>query len=259
MLLRLGVDVLERMNAHPTVLASSCRAEARPTGVVHWWGGTPPYERVDLLLDWLDHLAMELDDLHQVMAPLWAEDFRFVALDVETANREAASICQIGLGCARGDGSVLTWSSYVNPQMGFTPFNTELHGIGAATVAGAPVFSQLWAVLEPFLARHALVQHSRFDEKAIDAACLHHGLPRPGWYWVDSVKVARKAWPEFKGNGGHGLGHLKEALGLEFQHHDAGEDARASAQVVLAAQDRLGVGLADLVPPPKPVQLKLPF
>jgi hypothetical protein len=33
--------------------------------------------------------------------------------------------------------------------------------------------------------------------------------------------------------GGHGLANLKEHLGLEFCHHDAGEDVRASASVVL--------------------------
>lgn len=202
---------------------------------------------------------MAAHDFPTLMAPLWAGRFRFVALDVETANRDSASICQIGLGCAAENGDVLTWSCYVDPQMEFTPFNTELHGISAATVADAPIFPTLWSVLEPFLARHALVQHSRFDEKAIDAACRLHGLARPGWYWVDSVKVARKAWPEFKGKGGHGLGHLKKALGLSFHHHDAGEDARASAQVVLKAQKQMGIPLSDLVPPPKPTQLKLPL
>ncbi|MDC0738040.1 exonuclease domain-containing protein [Cognatishimia sp. SS12] len=199
------------------------------------------------------------DDIQSWLAPLWRDRFRFVALDVETASRNSASICQIGLGCAREDGTVLTWSCYVNPKMEFAPFNIELHGIGPDTVAAAPTFPALWVHLAPFLARHALVQHSRFDEKALDAACRHYGLRPPGWYWVDSVKVARKAWPELKGNGGHGLGNLKEVLGLDFKHHDAGEDARAAAQVVLRARDHLGVPLSELVPPPRPVQLAFGF
>ena len=56
---------------------------------------------------------------------------------------------------------------------------------------------------------------------------------------MNSVTIARKAWPEWLGNGGHGLGHLKKALSLNFTHHDAGEDARAAAQVVLLAEERL--------------------
>ena len=44
-----------------------------------------------------------------------------------------------------------------------------------------------------------------------------------------SVRIAQRAWPEFKGNGGHGLSHLKQRLQLDFRHHDAQEDARAAA------------------------------
>jgi DNA polymerase III epsilon subunit-like protein len=39
-----------------------------------------------------------------------------------------------------------------------------------------------------------------------------------------------------KGNGDHGLASLKGYLGLSFEHHDAGEDARAAAEVVLYAE-----------------------
>lgn len=39
-----------------------------------------------------------------------------------------------------------------------------------------------------------------------------------------------------RGNGGHGLASLKQHLGLVFEHHDAGEDARAAAEVVLRAE-----------------------
>lgn len=53
--------------------------------------------------------------------------------------------------------------------------------------------------------------------------------------------VARRAWPELKGTGGHGLASLKLHLGLIFEHHDAGEDARAAAEVVLRAAAEGGI------------------
>lgn len=142
--------------------------------------------------------------------------FRFIALDVETASREPGSICQIGLGCVRpGGGEIETFTTYVDPQTDFAPFNIDLHGIGPPdTVSGAPTFPAAWEALFDLLNRHHLVQHSAFDQKAIEAACRVHGLTRPPELsWSDSVKIARRAWPEFKGNGGHGLGHLKKALG----------------------------------------------
>ncbi|MFB9222834.1 3'-5' exonuclease [Paracoccus cavernae] len=173
-------------------------------------------------------------------AALPEETFRFIALDVETSCSDSASICQIGLACVRFDASIVTLSSYLDPEMPFSSFNTRIHGIKAATVRGAPLFGQLFPAILPLLARHPLVQHSSFDRRAILAACAHHGLAAPALDWTDSVTIARRAWPELKGNGGHGLGNLKQVLDLSFDHHDAGEDARAAAMVVLRAEAHLG-------------------
>jgi len=162
--------------------------------------------------------------------------FRFIALDVETANGSGGSICQIGLACVRADNHILSYATYVNPLEDFAPFNTKLHGIDAQTVRDAPDFAQAWQQMAPLLRIHHLVQHSNFDKSAINAACKTAALPRPDLSWSDSVKIAREVWPEFRGKGGHGLAHLKLALGLKFQHHDAGEDARAAALVVLHAE-----------------------
>ncbi len=166
-------------------------------------------------------------------------DFRFIALDVETSCGDSASICQIGLACVGLDRSIQTWSAFVDPLMPFSPFNVELHGISAKTIENAPTFAQIWPKLQVLLTRHPLVQHSRFDEHAINAACKAHSLYQPRLSWSNSVTIARTAWPTLKGNGGHGLANLKQHLGLEFQHHDAGEDARAAALVVLRAEGDL--------------------
>ena len=176
--------------------------------------------------------------------------FRFIALDVETACGDAASICQIGLACVREGGAIETYATYVDPQMRFSGFNTQLHGIGAEHVAGAPLFGEALARLAPLLSRHHLIQHSSFDARAMRAACARFGLAEIAWRWGDSVKIARRAWPEFIGNGGHGLAHLKRQLGLRFEHHDAGEDARAAAIVVLQAEARLGMSFDHILNQP---------
>lgn len=165
-----------------------------------------------------------------------SENYRFIALDVETSCGDSASICQIGLACVRLDNSFQTWSALVDPLMPFAPFNVGLHGISAKTVENAPTFPEVWPKLQELLARHPIVQHSRFDENAINAACKAHDLFKPQLSWSNSVTIARTAWPELKGNGGHGLANLKLHLGLKFRHHDAGEDARAAALVVLQAE-----------------------
>jgi DNA polymerase-3 subunit epsilon len=174
-------------------------------------------------------------------------DFRFIALDVETACSDAGSICQIGLACVTSDNSIHSFSTLVNPGTRFDAFNTQLHGIGPKHVAGAPRFGEALGDLFPLLSRHHLVQHSSFDKRAVAASCLSCGIEAPNFHWSDSVQIARRAWPELKGNGGHGLGNLKKVLRLNFDHHDAGEDARAAAMVVLLAEARLGLPFDALI------------
>lgn len=186
-------------------------------------------------------------------------EFRFIALDVETSCGDSASICQIGLACVGSDRSIQTWSTYVDPLMPFAPFNIQLHGISAKTVENAPTFAQMWPKLQSLLMRHPLVQHSRFDEHAINAACKTHGLFRPLLSWSNSVTIARTAWPALKGNGGHGLANLKQHLRLEFQHHDAGEDARAAALVVLRAEVELNKTFEQITSNNTAFQLSFPF
>ena len=161
--------------------------------------------------------------------------FRFVALDVETANHDRGSICQIGVACVLPDNAIRTWMTYVDPRTTHWVFS-GLHGITNATVTGAPTFAEALPVLRQALDGHTVYQHSGFDRSAIRAACATVGCEEPVWDWQNSVSVARRAWPELKGNGGHGLASLKAHLGLSFEHHDAGEDARAAAEVVLRAE-----------------------
>lgn len=161
--------------------------------------------------------------------------FDFFALDVETANNDRASICQIGVAAVRPDRSIETWVTYVDPQVDRWT-TTFVHGITEATVGGAPLFSDVLPVLENELDGAIVYQHSGFDRSAMGAACRAANLEMPTWEWRDSVLVARQAWPELKRKGGHGLASLKDNLGLNFKHHDAGEDARASAEIVLLAE-----------------------
>ncbi len=184
------------------------------------------------------------------------DHYRFVAFDVETANNAAHSICQMGFACVDHFGRIDTFSVLVDPLCDYAAFNTQLHGISAAKTQGQPDFAAVMAHLAPLMTRHPLVQHSTFDQRAVNAAAAQHALTLPPMIWVNSVTIARKAWPEWLGSGGHGLGHLKKQLSLEFDHHDAGEDARAAAQVVLLAEEKLQRSLVETYLPklkPAPV------
>ncbi|MEM0976492.1 MAG: exonuclease domain-containing protein [Pseudomonadota bacterium] len=175
-----------------------------------------------------------------------SDGYRFVAVDVETANEDNSTICQIGVACVDRSNTIQTFSILVDPDVEFSDFNVSVHGITEDLVAGAPLFPEVLASLRAFLERNILIQHSPFDRRAFDAACALYGEPKLTSEWIDSVVVARKAWPELKGNGGHGLANLKEHFGLCFNHHDAEEDARAAAEVVLLAEAQTGENFLEL-------------
>lgn len=186
------------------------------------------------------------------------ETFRFVAIDVETANSNKHSICQIGLAVVADTGEIRTTGFLVDPEERFDGFNVQLHGIDEKTVSGAQGFELVLRALRPFLERHTLIQHSSFDKQAFDAACKLYGIPSLRTNWLDSVIIARTAWPELKSNGGHGLANLKEFLNLEFDHHDAEEDARAAAEIVLLAEAQSGEKFPDLAKTAKQRNHKFP-
>lgn len=175
--------------------------------------------------------------------------FRFVAVDFETANANPSSICQIGLGLVNDRGNVHTIGTLVNPETDFDPNFVQVHGIGPKDTADAPTFPDVLDTFRDFMERHTLVQHSNFDKTAMKAACDRYGIPALDARWIDSVVVARRAWPQLTGNGGHGLANLSDFLGIEFRHHDAAEDAKAAALVVLHAEARTGRGFEDLGAP----------
>ena len=202
------------------------------------WGFASDSERVKVVI-MANAGSLSLPTCFNQAEPL-SDNLRFIAVDVETAGYDIASICQIGLAFVGFDSSIVTYSAYIDPCTPFAAGNTRLHGIDAATVKNAPKFAEVLPDLRPIMEAYPLVQHSRFDEKAFDAACRLAEIPILRSMWSDSVAIARQAWPELRGNGGHGLANLKEVLGLQFKHHDAGEDARAAAEVTLKAEVSMG-------------------
>lgn len=164
----------------------------------------------------------------------------FFAIDVETANGGMHSICQIGLVGYRDGQEVLARSWLVDPRCEFDEQNIAVHGITAEMVAGQPHFGVLAGEVAAIVEGRVLVSHTHYDRLATARACEHHSLPLWQCQWLDSAIVVRRAWPEFARTG-YGLAKITAHLGIEFRHHDALEDARAAAKVMLHACEIRGV------------------
>jgi len=168
----------------------------------------------------------------------------FIAFDVETANEELASICQIGLVEYDGTSLIREWKSYVDPEDEFSGINIDIHGIDESTVAGAPTFAGLWDFLSHSLSGRVVCTHTSFDRASVKRACAKCQLADPACTWLDTARVARRAWPQFA-HSGYGLKNLSEFLNYSFVHHDALEDAKASARILLAAIEQTGLDVQN--------------
>jgi hypothetical protein len=62
--------------------------------------------------------------------------------------------------------------------------------------------------------------------------------------WLDSARVARRAWKDCAWSG-YGLANICKKIGYNFKHHDALEDAKASGQIILSAIEKSGLGIND--------------
>jgi len=168
----------------------------------------------------------------------------FIAIDVETANADMASICQVGL--AKYESSVLCdeWKTYIDPEDYFEGINISIHGIDSSVVKGSPTFPEVKETIGSYFRDSVVVCHTHFDRVAISQAATRYGLNLPECTWLDSAKVARRTWKECAWKG-YGLYNVCKLFGYEFRHHDALEDAKAAAQILLAATNITGHTLDD--------------
>ena len=88
----------------------------------------------------------------------WMHDF--VALDVETANRNRYSICSIGMVKFK-DGEILdSYYKLINPDESFALENIRIHGIQEYQVITAPRFYNLSYEIEQFIGGRPVVAHN---------------------------------------------------------------------------------------------------
>jgi DNA polymerase III subunit epsilon len=179
---------------------------------------------------------------------------KFAVIDLETANEDLASICQVGIA-SFCDG-VLTegWKTLVDPDDYFSPVNISIHGIDEQCVRGAPRFPDILPEVSKRLSGCITVSHTPFDRSALRKACERCDEPTDELTWLDSARVVRRAWPQFA-KSGYGLSNVASFLQIHYQAHDALEDARCAGIVLLRAIADTGISLEEwLVRARRPIE-----
>lgn len=164
----------------------------------------------------------------------------FVVVDVETANADLSSICQIGIASFRNGELAESWESLVNPEDHFSAVNVSIHGIDNCQVIEAPTWEEVFPQVTSQLQNRIVVSHTPFDRLALARACDRYDLAGCECTWLDSARVVRRAWPEFS-KSGYGLSNVAAHFGIEYQAHDALEDARCAGLLLLRAVVETGI------------------
>ena len=165
----------------------------------------------------------------------------FTAIDFETANNSAASACSVGLVKVR-DGRVVDTAYWlIKPPLGYDAFlewNVRIHGIMAADVTGAMLWSEQLPELVAFAQNDHLVAHNAgFDMGVIASASAASYIDSPTYDYLCSLQVARKTYQLDS----YRLPVAAMAAGFEdFEHHNALADSRACAAIVIDAAERHG-------------------
>ena len=158
----------------------------------------------------------------------------FLAIDFETANNRQDSACAIGIVRVAGGKIVHQECHLIRPPSRHFMF-TYIHGLSWQDVAEAEDFAGIWAQIEKqFAGVDFITAHNAgFDRGVLNACCLTYGLDMPRLPYVCTVQLARQLWSLRPTK----LPDVCRYLGLELDHHKADSDARACAQIVIAAQE----------------------
>lgn len=159
----------------------------------------------------------------------------FIALDFETATAQADSPCELGIALVRGGAvrEVRNWLIKPPQWPFFSRWNVAVHGIKPEDVAEAPTWVEVWEEVRELLLGSTVVAHNAsFDMGVLRATLASHGLSHPSFQYFCSVTMARRVWP---GHASYNLKALCDRHGIPLKHHRAGNDAEATAEVVLRA------------------------
>ena len=160
---------------------------------------------------------------------------RFVAFDVETPNRRCDRMSAIGITVIEDGIITQTFDSLINPETFFDDFNTKLTGISEETVRNAPTFPVIWEQIEPLLSHGLLAAHNAVFDMSVLKKCLRaYGIEwKPYVRYLCTVQMGRQLLPGMS----HRLNVLCDYYGISLDHHQAGSDSLACAQLLLRYLD----------------------
>jgi DNA polymerase-3 subunit epsilon len=160
---------------------------------------------------------------------------RFAAIDFETADNGRDSACAIAVVLVESGCITKEFYSLIKPPRK-TFLHSWLHGITWDDVVAQPSFHELWPEIVPlfsdveFIAAH----NAPFDRTVFNTCCTYYNLPSFSLPYLCTVRLSRTLWNIRPTK----LSDVCTHFNIPLNHHHAGSDAHACAQIVLKSKDR---------------------
>ena len=164
----------------------------------------------------------------------------FIAIDFETAKHSRESAISVGLVKYRDYQIVDTYYSLIRPpELYIRPDFTDIHGLTVDDVKHAPPFADIWdSSVKPFIGSFPLAAHNAaFDMGVLRAVLAWYELPIPKLRHFCTCGLARTCWPRFKS---HALTALAKKFGIDYNAHNALDDAMTCGKLVQMAAEKFG-------------------
>lgn len=189
------------------------------------------------------------DDMVELLADRFLSraitETQFVVFDLETTGAKApphSRVTEIGAYRVSKGKIIGEFQSLVNPGMPIPAFITSLTGISDEMVKDAPAFRTVGLDFLDFIGDSVLVAHNA----SFDMGFLNHeiGLIYEDYRLINpclcTVQLSRKLLPHVEN---HKLKTMAEYFSVSLvNHHRAGPDARATAEIFVNLLDQLDEG-----------------
>ena len=157
---------------------------------------------------------------------------RITVFDIEVLNQDPASICAIGI-VELIDGEITsTYYSLIKPKnLSYDAYRYKVHQIKPKSLYKEKTFSEVWQEIHHYFEESIVVSHDiQGDMMNLRAAFKQNRIPYPHLYMSCTNVLAHLVYPHLHK---YNVKELSLMIGFNFQAHQALDDAKACAQILI--------------------------
>jgi DNA polymerase-3 subunit epsilon len=170
---------------------------------------------------------------------------RYVAIDFEKLDTIPSSICSVGLAVIENDKITKTFYSLIcPPSKNENYYCVQTHGLHYKDVKNAPKFPEIWKKIDKVIGDSPIIAHNFGVERGCINACNEYYDTDYNYEYICTLALSRKYLNELPNKG---LDMVCEALNYKMgYHHNAKDDAIASAEVFLRIKNKFNLKDEDI-------------